>query len=196
MKKQPKQQRSKQLVEAILDASTRVLSTSKLSQMTTNKVADVAGVSIGSLYDYFPNKNSIVVALMDSRMQTQLNSFFEIIEKESSLEGAVEACITFINQEYLNKKDFLREVFLLAPENGRMEALFLNRMKAQKKLEQFLVEKLGYETKWAQRKSFLVMQSIIGVIETYIVLDEVSMSHEEFLKELRLMMSSILEVKV
>ncbi|MGZ3692452.1 MAG: TetR/AcrR family transcriptional regulator, partial [Pseudobdellovibrio sp.] len=69
MKKQPKQERSQAIVESILEAATRVLSISKLSQMTTNKLADVAGVSIGSLYDYFPNKNDIVVTLMDKRMQ-------------------------------------------------------------------------------------------------------------------------------
>ena len=163
--------------------------------MTTNKVADIAGVSIGSLYDYFPNKNSIVVALMDSRMEKQMNSFFAIIDKENTLEGVINASIALIDSEYLQKKDFLREVFILAPENGRMQALFLNRIKAQKKLEQFLIEKLGHDTKWAQRKSFMVMQSILGIIETFILLDEMSITHEEFILELRHMVSSILEVK-
>lgn len=63
MKRQPKQARSQQIVTAVLDGATRILSTAPLKSVTTNRIAEVAGVGIGSLYDYFANKNSIVTAL-------------------------------------------------------------------------------------------------------------------------------------
>lgn len=192
MKKQPKQKRSQALVEAILDASTRVLSKTKLSQMTTNNVAEVAGVSIGSLYDYFPNKNSIVVALMDNRMQAQLDGFFALLDHETTIEGVVDAVMNMIENDYLTKKDFMREVFMLAPENGRMEALFLNRIKAQKRLAAFMTDKLGRDQAWAEKKSFVLVNAILGLIETYIILDEVPASAEDLKKEMRLMMISTL----
>src|SRR5689334_22819838 len=62
-KKQPKQGRAKIMVEALLDSTARILATSGYAALTTNRVAEVAGVSIGSIYEYFPNKQSLVAAL-------------------------------------------------------------------------------------------------------------------------------------
>ena len=59
MIKQPRQARSKATVEAILEAATRILVTSGYASATTNSIARYAGVGIGSLYEYFPNKEAI-----------------------------------------------------------------------------------------------------------------------------------------
>jgi len=64
-RKTPRQARSQATVEAILAAATRVLSRESLAGFNTNRVAEVAGVSVGSLYQYFPNKAALVVALID-----------------------------------------------------------------------------------------------------------------------------------
>lgn len=63
-RKRPAQARSIALVEAILDASAQVLETEGLEALTTNLVAIRAGVSIGSLYQYFPNRDAILANLM------------------------------------------------------------------------------------------------------------------------------------
>ena len=52
-------------MEALLDAATRVLIEDGYEAATTNRIAEVAGVSIGSLYQYFPNRDAIVAALVD-----------------------------------------------------------------------------------------------------------------------------------
>jgi AcrR family transcriptional regulator len=62
-RKQPKQQRSTELVDAILQAAIRVLEREGASAFTTIRVAEQAGVSVGSLYQYFPNKQSILFRL-------------------------------------------------------------------------------------------------------------------------------------
>jgi AcrR family transcriptional regulator len=62
-RKQPIQARSRQTVAAILQATAQVLMTNGYDGTTTNLVAEKAGVSIGSLYEYFPNKESLVAAL-------------------------------------------------------------------------------------------------------------------------------------
>ena len=56
MRKQPRQARSRATVEAILIAGAQVLGRRGWDGFTTNEVAEAAGVSIGSLYQYFPNK--------------------------------------------------------------------------------------------------------------------------------------------
>lgn len=63
MRKAPKQARSRATVDTILEAGARILGDEGWAGFTTNKVADLAGVSIGSLYQYFPDKLSLVDAI-------------------------------------------------------------------------------------------------------------------------------------
>jgi AcrR family transcriptional regulator len=62
-RRQPRQRRARQTVEAMLDAVVRILKREGVSAVTTNRIAEVAGVSIGSVYQYFRDKNAIYVAL-------------------------------------------------------------------------------------------------------------------------------------
>ncbi|MCZ0732731.1 TetR family transcriptional regulator [Phreatobacter sp. AB_2022a] len=62
-RKQPKQARSNELVAAILDAAVQVLAREGAQRFTTARVAERAGVSVGSLYQYFPNKAAILFRL-------------------------------------------------------------------------------------------------------------------------------------
>ncbi len=63
-RKLPKQARSGATVEAILEAAAQVFERQGYAAGTTNRIAERAGVSIGSLYQYFPNKDAILVALV------------------------------------------------------------------------------------------------------------------------------------
>lgn len=71
-RKRPRQARSKATVDTILEATTRVLVKQGFDSLSTNAVASAAGVSIGSLYQYFPNKEALVSALIDRHME-QMN---------------------------------------------------------------------------------------------------------------------------
>jgi AcrR family transcriptional regulator len=83
-RKLPRQERSRVTVEAILQATARILTEKGYDRMNTNLVAELAGVSIGSLYQYFPNKESLMVALLEEHSQeiaglieSKLNHLFD-----------------------------------------------------------------------------------------------------------------------
>ena len=63
------QERSRATVDALLEATTRILLREGYDQASTNKIAEVAGVSIGSLYQYFPSKEALVAAVIDRHTQ-------------------------------------------------------------------------------------------------------------------------------
>jgi AcrR family transcriptional regulator len=65
VRKAPGQARSKETVNVILEASARILESDGLRGFNTNSVAAKAGVSVGSLYQYFPNKDAILLALIE-----------------------------------------------------------------------------------------------------------------------------------
>lgn len=64
-RKQPVQPRARATVEAILAAAAAILERDGPARLTTNAVAAEAGVSIGSLYQYFPNKQALTAALIE-----------------------------------------------------------------------------------------------------------------------------------
>jgi AcrR family transcriptional regulator len=68
-RKQPLQVRSTQLVADILEAAVRVLASEGAKSFTTARVAEKAGVSVGSLYQYFPNKEAILFQLQANEWQ-------------------------------------------------------------------------------------------------------------------------------
>jgi AcrR family transcriptional regulator len=62
-RRQPKQRRALETVGAVLEAAVRILKREGVDGLTTNRIAEVAGVSIGSVYQYFPDKGAIFSAL-------------------------------------------------------------------------------------------------------------------------------------
>ncbi|HUA36050.1 MAG TPA: TetR/AcrR family transcriptional regulator [Candidatus Binataceae bacterium] len=68
-RKSASQERSRSTVDALLEATTRILIREGYERASTNRIAEVAGVSIGSLYQYFPSKEALVAAVIDRHMQ-------------------------------------------------------------------------------------------------------------------------------
>ncbi len=68
-RKEPSQERSRDTVEAMLEATRRLLASGGFEALNTNEVAEVAGVSVGSLYQYFPSKESLVTAALGAHLR-------------------------------------------------------------------------------------------------------------------------------
>ena len=84
-RKRPKQARSAQLVSDVLTAAAQVLARDGAHRFTTARVAEKAGVSVGSLYQYFPNKEAILFRLQFDEWQ-QTTGMIERILTDTSLQ--------------------------------------------------------------------------------------------------------------
>jgi AcrR family transcriptional regulator len=80
-RKEPKQERSRQLRARIVEASLRVLREEGALGFTTTRVADEAGVSVGSLYQYFPNKHALVMALHDDDIRQGIEHICALLDR-------------------------------------------------------------------------------------------------------------------
>lgn len=78
-RKRPSQARSRATVDTILDAATQVFELRGYAGGTTNRIAERAGVSIGSVYEYFPNKDAIVVALANRELERERQEILEVL---------------------------------------------------------------------------------------------------------------------
>jgi AcrR family transcriptional regulator len=68
LRKRPRQRRARETVEAIVEAAARILAEHRPAQLTTNRIAERAGVSVGSLYQYFPDRRAVIRALYEREL--------------------------------------------------------------------------------------------------------------------------------
>ena len=87
-RKQPRQARSRDTVDAILQASAYILKKRGFDAMTTNEVAERAGVNIASLYQYFPNKQAILAALMQRHVEDARAALAATLERTAPFGSA------------------------------------------------------------------------------------------------------------
>lgn len=73
LRKTPKQARARVTVDAILEGATRILVDEGLDKLNTNLVAEIAGVSIGTLYQYFPTKEAILTEIIRQKRKFLLD---------------------------------------------------------------------------------------------------------------------------
>lgn len=100
-RKQPQQTRSTELVEAILNAAVQVLMKEGAARFTTARVAERAGVSVGSLYQYFPNKAAILFRLQSDEWRETSGLLRGILEdrQRTPLERLRALVFAFIRSE-------------------------------------------------------------------------------------------------
>ncbi|WP_437576115.1 TetR/AcrR family transcriptional regulator [Sorangium sp. So ce887] len=84
-RKEPRQARSRFLVETIVEAAARVFDAHGYDGANTNEVARVAGVSVGSVYQYFPNKDALVTALHERHVRHMVR----ILDQVDAAAGAL-----------------------------------------------------------------------------------------------------------
>ena len=83
------------MVEMILEAAARVFIRRGYASATTNRIAEAAGISVGSLYQYFPSKDAIAVELLRRYRETLIALVHRHLEQveETSLESVVRALV-------------------------------------------------------------------------------------------------------
>jgi AcrR family transcriptional regulator len=86
-RKKPAQQRAHATVEAILQAATYILVRGGWDKLTTNSIAERAGVNIASLYQYFPNKEAIMVELQRRHLAKARTGFPEALARSREQKG-------------------------------------------------------------------------------------------------------------
>ncbi|HEX4447311.1 MAG TPA: TetR/AcrR family transcriptional regulator [Polyangiaceae bacterium] len=94
-RKQPKQARSQATVNAVLEATVQVLEREGVDAATTTRIAEVAGVSIGTLYQYFSHRDAILDALQDREFEQALGLMQSVLS-DGNLERAPRETVTAV----------------------------------------------------------------------------------------------------
>jgi AcrR family transcriptional regulator len=84
-RKTPVQRRARQMNEDILTGAIRVLAKHGPLKFTTTRVAEAAGISVGSLYRYYPNKESLLFALHEREIRVTRDAVRRILNDDTTL---------------------------------------------------------------------------------------------------------------
>jgi AcrR family transcriptional regulator len=124
-RKRPRQDRSRVTVDLILEATARVLLKHGFDGLTTNAVAEAAGVSIGSLYQYFPNKEALVAALIERHIEEMNALVLSELTRVAQLPmaQAVRAVIELTFRAHHVEPELHRVLTEQVPRVGRMARL-------------------------------------------------------------------------
>ena len=140
-RKQPRQARSRATVDTVLQATARVLVKHGFDGLTTNLVAESAGVSIGSLYQYFPNKAALVGALIEKHVEDIASLCLSELARVAQLPiaQAIRQMIELMIHAHAVRPDLQRVLSEQVPRVGRMARLGEIEALCQRSVAELLV---------------------------------------------------------
>lgn len=159
-RKQPVQNRSKVTVDAILVAAAQVFEAHGYAGGTTNRIAAKAGVSIGSLYQYFPSKEAIAVALLERH----------IAETDHRLHQWVGHMV--VEQHSLSEAlhDYVTGMLEMHSRQPRLQHILLEETPLPERVHQVLLE--------AERNA---AKTVAGLLRLYPEVRQTGLEHKCFL---------------
>ncbi len=166
-RKRPRQQRSQETVDRILDAAARIFDARGYAA-TTNHVADAAGVSVGSLYQYFPNKDALLVGLAERHVDEALEMLGLVARELRDAPGPLDAvCRTFVRAAVeLNDADRLHRLLWEAPRTSALNAR-LDRLTTWLVDElAWHLERSGLDAEAARRRAAVVVPAVDAAVHT------------------------------
>lgn len=119
-RKTPLQTRATLTVEAILEATIQVLLRDGFEKLTTTRIADRAGVSVGTLYQYYPNKKSLLRALLERHLECVIHAVERACEANhhQPLQTMVEATLTAFLDAKLKRREVSLALYAIASDLG------------------------------------------------------------------------------
>jgi AcrR family transcriptional regulator len=185
------------MVDAILKATSRVLVADGYDAMTTTRVAKMAGVSIGSLYQYFPNKEALVAALIDDHIGKILTILGEAVMtlQDAPMDRAVRSLVRSLLLAHAVDPELhavLTQSFSRVQGFERVGAL---NQHARALLSAYLGQRQAtIRPKNIELASMILVHSIQAVLSAAVVEPDLRVDDEELIDELATLVLHYLRV--
>jgi len=190
-RRNPNQARSRDKLELIYEASIRILNKQGLEGLTTNRIAEVAGISIGTLYQYFSNKQEILVALgqreVDATIARITELFFQPSDEPDKLRLLVRA--------FLNAFDGRHQVRRILLDIALSQYGMLGLDQTVSRVTTFINSPLAAQffknvRHLSEMDLFIISSAVTGVIRSALVRDIDLMSKSELEEKITILIRS------
>jgi AcrR family transcriptional regulator len=182
----PKQTRARATVADILEATRRIIESDGYEAVTTNKIARLAGVGVGSLYQYFATKEAVVEALQEEHFEKMGRVFLARMEEleQAPLRELIQGLATLMRtSELLNSK--LSKRLLAVPRRSRPAAILHLEQRCAESLHRALMRLSPRADPAAVRVSvFMVVQAVEALILSTSQYRPRGLNRQQFTQEL------------
>ncbi len=188
-RKQPAQARSKATVAAILTAAAQVFERHGYAAGTTDRIAERAGVSVGSVYQYFPNKSAILVALAEQHMAEGFERVGALLatafadgppKPAELLRAFVDGLIELHAREPKLHRVIFEEAPLPAALRTRLEQV---EHQLIEQVEQLLAGLDGLAVPDSRAASYLLIHCVEGLVHSFVLHPPEGVDRELFVTE-------------
>jgi AcrR family transcriptional regulator len=196
-RKQPRQARALVTVEAILTAAAQVFQRFGYALGTTDRIAERAGVSVGSLYQYFPNKDAILVALaerhIDAGFERLRSLLAEVRSAPGDLQGVLRRFVEAMVALHAGEPELHRVLFEEAPLPAGLRRGLARREQAFAGEVRALLETLpGVRVRDPALAAHLLVQTVDGLIHGFVLHPPPEVDPDAFVDEVVQMLGSYL----
>lgn len=178
-RRSPRQARARATIAAILEAAARILEERGLDGFTTNHVAERAGVGIATLYQYFPDKEAIVLAIAEQERDRLTASLGQILARapEAGREATVRAIVRMMVQAFEGRRRARKAIVetLMRRHGGAMAGWIARVVPA-------LMPGMAGDA--GPTRSFVVSRAITGVVRSAVLEESPLLETQEFEDEL------------
>jgi AcrR family transcriptional regulator len=175
------------MVGVLVTATARVLVKWGYDRASTNRIAEAAGVSVGSVYQYFPSKESLVAALIDSHVERQMNLFRHSLKAmdgpdlHSGVRAIVEAMLAAHSLDPRLHAVLSEQV----PKVGRMKRMHeIDQQAAQLILEKLTSHRPRLQPKNLELAAFMIVHGVEGILHALAVDEPGRFKTDEVVSEL------------
>jgi AcrR family transcriptional regulator len=187
-RKQPQQARAQETVRAILEATVQILDQEGLDAATTTRIAEAAGVSIGSLYQYFSHRDAILGALQDREFQRTL-AVVEQVLADGNLDeepaATVRAVLRGLAGLYMECPGLHRVLAIEGLRVAKAERVHAFDLRVIQVVRHFLsATKAPIARRNVDAAAFLVYQSVRATMLAYLLERPPGLDFESLIEEL------------
>lgn len=194
-RKLPSQQRAKVTVDSIMQAAAEIISVEGFADIGTGRIAERAGVSIGSLYQYFPNYPAILLGLYEdvaSKCAHRMNELAASLFHER-IEVAIPKILDFLLRLYEENAVVLLRMPREVPEIARATYLFSFESMAMGATRLYVQQHHEFLLTDTARHLFFIETLGIGSLRRYAMNPPADVSREEFLTHLARIINAYLK---
>jgi AcrR family transcriptional regulator len=193
--KTPVQARSIQTNEAIFEATIQVLLALGASRLTTTKVADRAGVSVGTLYQYFPNKQALLSALLKRHLEQVVIAVEQacVSARGKSVDIMAASIVdSFIDAKF-ERPELSRVLYSVAAELGGQSIVAAMMQRTQLALCDLLASHESVRFGDLKLVSFVIATSVVGPVQALLAAEASAGMQDAIRQHLRKMIHAYLQ---
>jgi AcrR family transcriptional regulator len=182
----PRQERAKRTVESILEATAQVLQAKGYEGTNTNLVAEKCGVSIGSLYQYFPNKEALVGKLIETIYEKDRASIEANLYAlhEETLEKLVSTIVDTLIESFSNQANLRRVIFYETPRTKQHAKINGIKTYLTELLEAQLKHRKEFQRPNIKLRLFILVNAVESALYAAVIEYGKKLDKKNFSKEL------------